>query len=93
MSLSAFAFLFSEMVQYFQSRVQNISDLESRCASMDVVCSILYSHAWLTHVYTDGGRLDDAGFGVGVRVIELLCHREKPGRRETRLINMLQVRV
>lgn len=32
-SLSAFAFLFSEMVQYFQSRVQNISDLESRCRS------------------------------------------------------------
>lgn len=37
------------------------------------------------------GRLDDAGFGVGVRVVELLCHREKSGRRETRLINMLQV--
>lgn len=35
-------------------------------------------------------RLDDAGFGVGVRVVELLCHREKSGRRETRLINMLQ---
>ncbi|GAB9473703.1 hypothetical protein Gpo141_00010851 [Globisporangium polare] len=63
-SLSAFSFLFSEMVQYFQGRVQNISDLESR--------------------------LDDAGFGVGVRVVELLCHREKSGRRETRLINMLQ---
>lgn len=30
-SLSAFAFLFSEMVQYFQGRVQNISDLENRC--------------------------------------------------------------
>lgn len=29
-SLSAFSFLFSEMVQYFQGRVQNISDLESR---------------------------------------------------------------
>ncbi|KAF1336515.1 Trafficking protein particle complex subunit, partial [Globisporangium splendens] len=63
-SLSAFSFLFSEMVQYFQGRVQNISDLENR--------------------------LDDAGFGVGVRVGELLCHREKSGRRETRLINMLQ---
>ncbi|GLE04300.1 hypothetical protein PINS_up016061 [Pythium insidiosum] len=63
-SLSAFAFLFSEMVQYFQGRVQNITDLETR--------------------------LDDAGFGVGVRVLELLCFREKSGRRETRLINMLQ---
>lgn len=36
-------------------------------------------------------RLDDAGFGVGVRVGELLCHREKAGRRETRLLGMLQV--
>ncbi|ETI55893.1 hypothetical protein F441_01472 [Phytophthora nicotianae CJ01A1] len=63
-SLSAFSFLFSEMVQYFQGRVQNISDLENR--------------------------LDGAGFGVGVRVVELLCHREKSGRRETRLLNMLQ---
>ncbi|TMW69523.1 hypothetical protein Poli38472_001679 [Pythium oligandrum] len=63
-SLSAFAFLFSEMVQYFQGRVQNINDLETR--------------------------LDDAGFGVGVRIQELLCQREKAGRRETRLINMLQ---
>ncbi|KAG2812120.1 hypothetical protein PC116_g15498 [Phytophthora cactorum] len=35
-------------------------------------------------------RLDGAGFGVGVRVVELLCHREKSGRRETRLLNMLQ---
>lgn len=29
--MSAFSFLFSEMVQYFQGRVQNISDLENRC--------------------------------------------------------------
>ncbi|TDH70359.1 hypothetical protein CCR75_009334 [Bremia lactucae] len=64
LSLSAFSFLFSEMVQYFQGRVQNISDLENR--------------------------LDGAGFGVGVRVVELLCHREKSARRETRLLAMLQ---
>jgi trafficking protein particle complex subunit 5 len=34
--------------------------------------------------------LDDAGFGVGVRFLELMYHREKAGRRETRLISMLQ---
>lgn len=27
---------------------------------------------------------------MGVRVVELLCHREKSGRRETRLLAMLQ---
>ena len=30
-SLSAFAFLFSELVQYSQTRVSNIGELERRC--------------------------------------------------------------
>ncbi|KAG1366610.1 hypothetical protein COCNU_13G004000 [Cocos nucifera] len=50
-SLSAFAFLFSELVQYNQTRVDNIAELERR--------------------------LEDAGYAVGARVLELLCHREK----------------
>ena len=33
-SLSAFAFLFSEIVQYSQTRVSNIGELERRCASL-----------------------------------------------------------
>ena len=33
-SLSAFAFLFSEIVQYSQTRVSNIGELERRCASV-----------------------------------------------------------
>ncbi|DAZ93279.1 TPA: hypothetical protein N0F65_010903 [Lagenidium giganteum] len=74
-SVSAFAFLFSEMVQYFHGRVQNINDLDKRQAQS---------------VFIDVSGLEDAGFGVGVRVMELICHREKSGRRETRLINMLQ---
>ncbi|KAH7438572.1 hypothetical protein KP509_04G021000 [Ceratopteris richardii] len=50
-SLNAFAFLFSEMVQYNQTRVDNIAELEHR--------------------------LEHAGYGVGLRMLELLCHREK----------------
>ncbi|KAB2040881.1 hypothetical protein ES319_D02G113000v1 [Gossypium barbadense] len=46
-SLSAFAFLFSELVQYNQTRVDNIAELERR--------------------------LEDAGYAVGARVLELLC--------------------
>ncbi|KAG4149983.1 hypothetical protein ERO13_D05G367100v2 [Gossypium hirsutum] len=45
-SLSAFAFLFSELVQYNQTRVDNIAELERR--------------------------LEDAGYAVGARVLELL---------------------
>ncbi|CAN7038547.1 unnamed protein product [Brassica rapa subsp. trilocularis] len=62
-SLSAFAFLFSELVQYNQTQVDNIAELERR--------------------------LEDAGYAVGARVLELLCNREKGNRRETRLLGIL----
>lgn len=62
-SLSAFAFLFSEAVQYSQTRVSNIADLEQR--------------------------LEDLGHGVGLRMLEVLVHREKANRRETRLLGIL----
>ena len=34
-------------------------------------------------------RLEDAGHGVGVRLLELLIHREKANKREIRLISIL----
>jgi len=63
-SLSAFSFLFSEIVQYTRSRVRTTQDLELR--------------------------LEELGQGVGSRILELACLREKPGRRETRMIGILQ---
>eukprot|EP00959_Pyramimonas_sp_CCMP1952_P427623 8955946-Pyramimonas_sp.AAC.2 len=50
-NLSAFAFLFSELVQYSQQRVTSVSDLEHR--------------------------LEEVGYRVGTRILELLCYREK----------------
>ena len=50
-SLSAFAYLYSELVQYHQSRVASISELERR--------------------------LESAGYGVGLRVLELLAYRSR----------------
>lgn len=35
-------------------------------------------------------RLEDAGTGVGLRLVELLCFREKTSRRETRLLDALK---
>jgi hypothetical protein len=35
-------------------------------------------------------RLEEAGYGVGLRVIELVGCRERLTRRETRIVNMLQ---
>lgn len=62
-NLSAFAFLFSELVQYCQQRVSHVAELENR--------------------------LEEVGFRVGERVLELLCYREKASRRETRLLGIL----
>ncbi|KAJ3343156.1 TRAPP subunit trs31 [Gonapodya sp. JEL0774] len=62
-SLSAFAFMFSEMLQYSQKRVNGIQDLERKLA--------------------------DFGYRVGIRAIELVTWRDKGGKRETRMINML----
>ena len=63
-SLSIFAYLYSEVVQYHQNRVDSISELERR--------------------------LEASGYGVGLKVLELLTYRNKDYTRETSLMNMLQ---
>mmetsp|Transcript_12835 Transcript_12835/g.34781 ORF Transcript_12835/g.34781 Transcript_12835/m.34781 type:complete len:213 (-) Transcript_12835:101-739(-) len=66
-SLSAFAFLFSEIVQYAQARSMSISDIEQQ-------------------LYTQGT-------GIGHKLLELQCLREKQGKgegkRQNRLIGIL----
>lgn len=62
--MSSFAYLYSELVQYHQSRVSSISELERR--------------------------LESAGYGVGLKVLELLAYRGREYKRETRLMNVLQ---
>lgn len=62
-SVSAFALLFSEMVQYCQSRVYSVAELQ--------------------------GRLADMGQGVGASLLDVLVMREKNGKRETKVLNIL----
>ncbi|GAB5366295.1 hypothetical protein AAMO2058_001131600 [Amorphochlora amoebiformis] len=62
-SLSAFAYVFSELVQHCQSQINRGEDLEKR--------------------------LSEAGYGVGLRAIELLSFREKGCRKERSIIQML----
>lgn len=62
-SLSTFALLFSEMVQYCQSRVYSVSELQTRLADM--------------------------GQSVGASMLDVLVLREKNGKRETKVLNML----
>ncbi|EIE20891.1 TRAPP I complex [Coccomyxa subellipsoidea C-169] len=63
-SLSAFSFLFSELVQYCQTKVSNIGELERR--------------------------LEDIGAEVGLRLLEILCFREKNSKRDIRLLDVLK---
>ena len=62
-SLSAFSFLFSEIVQYSQERSLSIDDMQDR--------------------------LQSAGRGVGARVFELQCWREKQGKGDGKRLNRL----
>ncbi|KAG9279258.1 trafficking protein particle complex subunit 5 [Astyanax mexicanus] len=62
-SPSAFAYLFSEMVQYCQSRVYSVSELQARLADM--------------------------GQRVGASLLDVLVLREKNGKRETKVLNIL----
>lgn len=63
-SLSAFSYMFSELVQYCQAKVDSTQELQQK--------------------------LSDAGYGIGLKVLELLSLREKGGRKEKNLISMLQ---
>lgn len=63
-SLSAIAFLLSELVQYTQGRVDTAAELEQR--------------------------LEDAGYGIGLRLLELTSIRDRGSRRETKMIEMLK---
>lgn len=62
-SVSAFTLLFSEVVQYCQSRVYSVTELQARLSEM--------------------------GQRVGASLLDVLVLREKNGKRETKLLNML----
>ena len=62
-SLSSFAFLFSEIIQYSHQRVSSVPELHDK--------------------------LSEFGQRVGRSMIDLTFHREKHGKRETRVVNIL----
>ncbi|XP_067436720.1 trafficking protein particle complex subunit 5 [Thunnus thynnus] len=62
-SVSAFGLLFSEVVQYCQSRVYSVSELQARLAEL--------------------------GQRVGASLLDVLVLRERSGKRETKVLNIL----
>lgn len=83
-SASAFAFLFSEVVQYTQKRVSGIADLERRYVRSCLVSAVDPDRAC---------RLNTLGYRVGVRVLELMIWRNesssKTPKREIRFLPAL----
>jgi len=63
-SLSAFSFLFSEVVQHSLKGITATQELERK--------------------------LEDFGHGIGARMLEVCCHREKGSKRETKILGILQ---
>lgn len=65
-SLSSFAYIFGEMIQYTQKQASGIQDLEKR--------------------------LNELGYRIGQRVLELVTLREgsKAAKRETKILGLLQ---
>ena len=80
LSHSAYTLLFAEMVNYAQNKVESIAELEQRYRIV-----ILRGARW-----TWTFRLNEMGYRVGQRVLELIVWREKNSRRETRILGILQ---
>jgi hypothetical protein len=81
---SAFAFLFSEVVQYTQKRVSGINDLERR--------SVLACSLFVTRIHV-AFSLNTLGYRIGTRVLELMVWRaesaSKNPKREIRFLPAL----
>lgn len=63
--------------------------LSTISSSPPVYAIILYDVVCLPGSNVD--RLEEVGYGVGQRIIELSASRDRATRRETKLVNMLQV--
>ncbi|CAA2998393.1 Hypothetical predicted protein [Olea europaea subsp. europaea] len=72
-------------IKYNQTQVDNLAELERRYNDHDLLDIINVFDLIFGLVVT----LEDASYAVGARILELLCHREKGNRRETRLLGIL----
>ena len=102
-NISSFAFLFAELVAYHRGRSAAISDLETKyvAATGDGRAGglVMRSHARARVARTTRNslsplcarrRLEQAGYPIGARFLELLALRERAGKREVTVVGMLQ---
>jgi len=55
-----------------------------------VTAQVAYSQSRVQKIADLERKLEEAGHGIGVRMLELFSHRDRAWRRETRLVQMLQ---
>ena len=84
-SLSSFALLFSETVQYCQ-----VSDCSysPRCCCWLLIFSLQARSSTVPELQ---GKLHDLGFQVGARILDLMFVRDRKAQRELKLLNALQM--
>lgn len=82
-SLSCFALLFSEVVQYCQNKSHTVPELQNR--SFFFIVSLFRQKSFCSSCF----RLHSLGRNVGVKLIDLYFVRERNGKRETKLLNIL----
>ena len=75
MSESAFSFLFSEFISYEKRRVSSSTDLEQRQVIL---------------LFSNFSRMDQCGFDVGYKLLEVLYAKLRPGKRPTQVREVLQ---
>ncbi|KAJ5973512.1 hypothetical protein N7481_010722 [Penicillium waksmanii] len=81
LSRASFAYLFAEMVTYAQRRVTGIQDLEkSLQVHWSIVPTLVHGDALIgTSIYksmnTDKSRLNEQGYPLGLRLLDLLFYR------------------
>ncbi len=84
-SLAAFALLFSEMVQYCQSRSSTVPELQQKLH--DLGWQVRIFEELLNFLFATNYLLFNEK--VGARILDLLFVRERASRRETKLLNVL----
>ncbi|CAD6237478.1 GSCOCG00002333001-RA-CDS, partial [Cotesia congregata] len=86
-SLSCYALLFSELVQYCQNRVYTVPELQNNNL-FGQICLLKNSLVTANFNAIDT-EVTEVGADVGHRVTDLLIMRDKNGKREIKLLNIL----
>lgn len=81
-SLSCFALLFSEVVQYCQNKSHTVPELQTRQV---IIRPLVEAEIKINFPC----RLHDLGQNVGTKLIDLYFVRERNGKREIKLLNIL----